>query len=126
MPWKWLVFGQNQERKNMKKIVIFSDASSSKQINGVKNTIEMTAKTLKQRGYDVVVIGPDEYKVTIPLQPSTGIYMPLFPFGIVKDILNDATHIHIATEGAIGLAARYFCYKHNKKYTTSFHNKFPE
>jgi len=108
------------------KIVIFSDASSKNQINGVKYTIEQTKKCLELRGYTVTIIGPDDYKVTVPLQPSTGIYMPIFPLGLVEDALEDADYIHIATEGSIGLAARYACKKQKKKYTTSFHTKFPD
>jgi len=110
----------------MTKIVIFSDASSEKQINGVKTTIEMTKKCLIEKGYEVSIIGPDQYSLTVPLQPSTGIYMPIFPIGLVEEALRDADHVHIATEGAIGLAARYTCKKQKRKYTTSFHTKFPD
>lgn len=110
----------------MSKIVIFSDASSEKQINGVRHTLEQTKKHLILQGYDVRIVGPDDYKITVPLQPSTGIYMPIFPIGIVEEALRDADHIHIATEGSIGLAARYACKKNKKEYTTSFHTKFPD
>ena len=117
---------KSKERKTMKKIVIFSDASSHKQINGVRVTIDMTKQCLVKKGYDVKIVNPDLYKLTIPLQPSTGIYMPLMPLGIVDSEVEDADHIHIATEGSIGLAARYACSKQKRKYTTSFHTKFPE
>jgi glycosyltransferase involved in cell wall biosynthesis len=35
-------------------------------------------------------------------------------------------HIHIATEGPIGLAARAFCRSRNEPFTTSYHTRFPE
>lgn len=109
----------------MKNLVIFTDAWDP-QINGVVTTLKKTKEHLEKRGWLVKVIHPDLYKVTIPLQPSTGIYMPLFPLGIVEPEVLGADFIHIATEGAIGVAARHACKKHNKFYTTSFHTKYPE
>jgi glycosyltransferase involved in cell wall biosynthesis len=109
----------------MKKIVIFSDAGPP-QINGVVTTIETTADILIKKGYAVEIIHPDLFKLKIPLQPSTGIYMPLVPYGLTEEAVLAANHIHIATEGAIGLAARFACLKHGKKFTTSFHTKYPE
>lgn len=109
----------------MKTITIFTDAWDP-QINGVVTTLKTTKEHLERRGYAVKVIHPELYKLTVPLQPSTGIYMPIFPAGVVKNALMNADHIHIATEGSIGLAARYFCQRYNKKYTSSFHTKYPE
>ena len=109
----------------MKNITIFTDAWDP-QINGVVTTLKTTIRHLESRGYDVIVIEPGMFKVTIPLQPSTGIFMPLLPMGIVDDYVRDADIIHIATEGSIGLAARYYCKKYSKRYTTSFHTKYPE
>lgn len=109
----------------MKKITIFTDAWDP-QINGVVTTLKTTVAHLESRGYAVKVIHPGLYKLTVPLQPSTGIYMPLMPLGIVDDEVQETDHIHIATEGSIGLAARYACSKKKRKYTTSFHTKYPE
>ena len=106
-------------------LTIFTDAWDP-QINGVVSTLKATKKELEKRGWEVRIVHPDLYKVTIPLQPSTGIFMPLFPMGIADEEVYNAQHIHIATEGSIGLAARYACKKYKKRYTTSFHTKYPE
>jgi len=106
-------------------ITIFTDAWDP-QINGVVTTLKTTVKHLERRGYDVKVVHPGLFKMTIPLQPSTGIYMPLLPMGIADDEVKNADHIHIATEGSIGLAARYYCKKYKRRYTTSFHTRYPE
>ena len=106
-------------------ITIFTDAWEP-QINGVVTTLKTTIKHLESRGYEVKVVHPGMFKVTVPLQPSTGIYMPLLPMGIADEYVKGADHIHIATEGSIGLAARYYCKKYKRKYTTSFHTKYPE
>lgn len=106
-------------------LTIFTDAWEP-QINGVVSTLKATKKELEKRGWEVRIVHPDMFKVTIPLQPSTGIFMPLFPMGVADEEVKNAEHIHISTEGSIGLAARYACKKYKKLYTTSFHTKYPE
>jgi glycosyltransferase involved in cell wall biosynthesis len=106
-------------------ITIFTDAWEP-QINGVVTTLRTTISILEKRGYTVRVVHPGMFKLTVPLQPSTGIYMPLLPMGIADDYVREAEHIHIATEGSIGLAARYYCKKYKRRYTTSFHTRYPE
>jgi glycosyltransferase involved in cell wall biosynthesis len=46
--------------------------------------------------------------------------------GVVDEEIQNADKIHIATEGAIGLAARHSCKKYKKKYITSFHTQYPD
>ena len=46
------------------KIVIATDAWLP-QVNGVVRTLEMTVKLLRERGHDVTVISPDQFR-TIP------------------------------------------------------------
>jgi glycosyltransferase involved in cell wall biosynthesis len=43
---------------------------------------------------------------------------------ILKEISPD--HIHIATEGPIGLRVRQYLDKHNYRYNTAYHTRFPE
>jgi glycosyltransferase involved in cell wall biosynthesis len=43
---------------------------------------------------------------------------------ILEEINPD--HIHIATEGPIGLRVRQYLDKHNYRYNTAYHTKFPE
>ena len=49
---------------------------------------------------------------------------PLKAYRKIKEI--DPTHIHIGTEGPIGLAARVYCKLNKIPYTTGYHTKFPE
>jgi glycosyltransferase involved in cell wall biosynthesis len=109
----------------MSNITIFTDAWEP-QINGVVTTLKTTIKHLESRGYEVKVVHPGMFKLTVPLQPSTGIYMPLLPMGLADEYIKNAEHIHIATEGSIGLAARHYCKKYKRRYTTSFHTRYPE
>jgi len=43
---------------------------------------------------------------------------------ILEEIRPD--HIHIATEGPLGLCARQYLDQHNYRYNTAYHTKFPE
>jgi glycosyltransferase involved in cell wall biosynthesis len=106
-------------------ITIFTDAWEP-QINGVVTTLKTTIKHLESREHEVKVVHPGLFKLTVPLQPSTGIYMPIMPMGLADEYVKNAEHIHIATEGSIGLAARYYCKKYKRRYTTSFHTRYPE
>jgi len=107
------------------KLTIFTDAWDP-QINGVVSTLKETKKELERRGWEVRIVHPGMFKLTVPLQPSTGIFMPIAPMGIADEEVRNAGKIHIATEGAIGLAAKYSAKKYGKPYTTSFHTKYPE
>ena len=107
------------------KITLFTDAWDP-QINGVVTTLKTTIKHLEKLGHTVEVVHPGMFKLTVPLQPSTGIFMPLLPMGLSEEYVKNAEHIHISTEGSIGLAARYYCKKYKRRYTTSFHTKYPD
>jgi glycosyltransferase involved in cell wall biosynthesis len=107
------------------KLTIFTDAWDP-QINGVVSTLKETKKQLESRGWEVRIVHPGMFKLTVPLQPSTGIFMPIAPMGLADEEVRNADKIHIATEGAIGLAAKYSAKKYGKPYTTSFHTKYPE
>ena len=43
---------------------------------------------------------------------------------MIEDLRPD--HVHIATEGPLGLAASYWCVKNAVMFTTSYHTRFPE
>jgi len=106
-------------------ITIFTDAWEP-QINGVVTTLGTTINHLQRLGHRVEIVHPAMFKVTVPLQPSTGIFMPLLPMGLCEEFVFKADKIHIATEGSIGLAARFYCKKYKRHYTTSFHTKYPD
>lgn len=108
------------------KIAFVTDAWHP-QINGVVTTIDNTCKTLKAQGSEILMITPDLFK-TIPCPTYPSIKLSLFCYAKVKRLLQQFApqHIHIATEGPLGLAARKFCLKHKLAFTTSFHTLFAE
>jgi glycosyltransferase involved in cell wall biosynthesis len=108
------------------KIAFITDAWYP-QINGVVTTIENTCKALNSNGAEVFLITPDQF-FTIPCPSYPSIKLAIFCYSKVKRLLRAFApdHIHIATEGPLGLAARKYCLKHNLAFTTSFHTLFAE
>ncbi len=108
------------------KIAIVTDAWRP-QINGVVTTIENTCRTLKDQGNDILMITPDQF-YTVPCPSYPSIKLSIFCYPKVKRLLDNFApdHIHIATEGPLGLAGRKYCLKRKLAFTTSFHTLFAE
>lgn len=110
-----------------KRICLITDAWTP-QVNGVVTTLTSLVTQLKDRDYKVNVIEPSMFKC-FPLPSYNEIKVPYEVFKarkIIKDAIDNADVVHIATEGVLGLIARLYCHKHNIKYITSYHTKFPE
>ena len=108
----------------MKKILVITD-NLPDQINGVVTTYKNLANIALENGYKLVFIDPTNF-LHINCPGYSEIKLAL-PFNIGKLIANtDASYYHIATEGPIGLAARQYFTKHNIRYNTSYHTRFPE
>ncbi len=107
-------------------ILIVSDAWMP-QVNGVVRTLSTIAGELRDMGHSVVVVGPDRFR-TLPCPTYPDIRLSLFPrrrlAAIIAEVAPD--HLHIATEGPLGMAARAIAIRHRRAFTTSFHTRFPE
>jgi glycosyltransferase involved in cell wall biosynthesis len=115
-----------QHKSNPMKIMIVTDAWRP-QTNGVVNTLGHTSKWLERFGHDVTVVSPQDFK-TFPCPSYPEIRLAWRPYlGLVNKIEEfkpDA--LHIATEGPLGFAARRYCVKHGRHFTTSYHTQFPQ
>ena len=105
----------------MHKILIATD--SFDQVNGVSTTYRNILKHSRKKTY---VIHPGLFKWrSVSIYPEVQICKePLRAYKKIKEI--NPTHIHIGTEGPIGLAARVYCKLNKIPYTTGYHTKFPE
>ncbi len=65
---------------------------------------------------------------TLPLPTYPDIRVAVRPLRRVGRILDgiDPDRVHIATEGPVGIAARAWCLRRGRAFTTSFHTRFPE
>ena len=108
------------------KITLVTDAWMP-QVNGVVTTLVELVRELGERGAEVQVIQPGQFR-TRPCPGYAGIDLAVAPArGLAQAIeafRPDA--IHIATEGPLGWAARRHCLRHGLAFTTAFHTKFPE
>jgi len=111
----------------MQKTILIITDNLPDQINGVVTTYKNIEAAALLDGYNVVYLTPgnfryfdcpgyNEVKIALTHQRKMG--------KKIKEIHPD--HIHIATEGPLGLCARKYLSKHHIRYNTAYHTKFPE
>lgn len=110
----------------MSRILIVTDAWRP-QINGVVRTLERLAEELVKLGETVEFLTPLEFR-TVPCPTYPEIRLSLTRQRTVARRIAeiDPDHIHIATEGPLGLISRRIALKTGRGYTTSYHTRFPE
>jgi len=107
-----------------KRILIITD-NTREQINGVVTTFSNIELLARRDGYDINYISPDLFdSIPAPGYPEVKLSWPKRIGRRIESWHPD--HIHIATEGPVGLAARLWCDRHGWRYNTSYHTKFPE
>jgi glycosyltransferase involved in cell wall biosynthesis len=97
------------------------------QVNGVVRTLGHTVRELSAAGHDVTVISPADFR-TVPCPTYPEIRLALFAGREVRRRLEalDPDAVHVATEGPLGLAARNWCVRRERAFTTAYHTQFPE
>ena len=86
------------------KLCIVTDAWLP-QINGVVTTLTNIVKQARNEGWEVLVIHPGMFpNISVPMYPEVKLS---WAAGIKKQIEKfSPDHLHIATEGPLGIAAR--------------------
>ena len=110
----------------MTSILIVTDAWLP-QVNGVVRSLEWTAGELEKMGVRVEFLSPQEF-VTIPCPTYPDIRLSLTHRRAVQRRMAayDCEHLHIATEGPLGLLAASAARRMGMPYTTGYHTRFPE
>lgn len=110
----------------MTSILIVTDAWQP-QINGVVRSLECTARELRRMGVRVEILSPQEFP-TIPCPTYPDIRLSLTYRGAVQRrmLAYGCEHLHIATEGPLGLLAGAAARRLGLPFTTSYHTRFPE
>jgi glycosyltransferase involved in cell wall biosynthesis len=108
------------------RILIATDAWKP-QVNGVVNTYVNLEREAEKAGFRLSFLTPEGFS-TLPLPTYSEIRLALVrPSDVGRRVeLDKPDFIHIATEGPIGLAARSFCLAEGRRFTTSYHTRFPE
>ena len=108
------------------RILIVTDAWAP-QINGVVRTLEALVADLGALGHDVRLVTP-QGRFSLPLPTYPEIRLALFQHhDLTREITSFAPDaVHIATEGALGMAARRICLQRDIGFSTAFHTRFAE
>lgn len=97
------------------------------QVNGVVHTLERLEQSLKELGVETQFLTPAIFR-TLPMPTYPDIRLALTtPRSIARMIdRSNVDHIHIVTEGPLGIMARRHCLATGRPFTTSYHTRFPE
>jgi glycosyltransferase involved in cell wall biosynthesis len=107
-----------------KTILIVTD-NLEDQINGVVTTYKNIEACALLDGYRFVYLNPGWFNyIDCPGYNEVKIAYPRKIGEKIEEI--SADHIHIATEGPLGLCARQYLDKHGYRYNTAYHTNFPE
>jgi glycosyltransferase involved in cell wall biosynthesis len=106
------------------KILVVTD-NLRDQVNGVVTTYKNIEDCAISAGHSIVYLDPRQFRyINCPLYPEVKLSIPTFFIRKIEKM--GADHIHIATEGPLGLWAKFYCDANKKPYTTAYHTKFPE
>jgi len=110
----------------MSRVLIVTDAWHP-QTNGVVRCLDAIGKEMRGRGHLVEYLTPERFW-TVPMPTYPEIRLSLAPIGAVAEYIGRLApdHIHIATEGPLGLQARLYCTDNGLRFTSSYHTRFPE
>jgi glycosyltransferase involved in cell wall biosynthesis len=108
------------------RLVLVTDAWLP-QTNGVVRTLSITTSLLQRLGHRVDIVEPAGFP-TWPCPTYPEIRLAWRPYRRVARQLAelDPDCVHVATEGPLGMAARRWCLRHGRAFTTSYHTRFPE
>jgi glycosyltransferase involved in cell wall biosynthesis len=107
----------------MSKTILVVTDNVPNQVNGVVTTFKNLEDQAGLAGDRIVYIDPGQFpRFNCPGYPEVKI---CWPHGISKKIKAiQPDYIHIATEGPVGLFARWWCERNNIPYNTSYHTDF--
>jgi len=109
----------------MSKTILIVTDNLPEQINGVVTTYKNLEAQAVADGYNIVYLDPSRFPhINAPRYPEVKLSWVRQIGKKIKQIQPD--HIHIATEGPVGLACRVWCDRKNLTYNTAYHTKFPE
>lgn len=95
--------------------------------HGVERMLHSLVAELRAQGETVEVVGPDRFQTSPSflgptVRLATNVAATIGP--MIEEFAPVA--LHIATEGTIGFAARQWCLKHRRSFTSSYLTKVPE
>jgi len=107
------------------RILVATDAWRP-QVNGVVRSLDSMAEAAERLGARVDFLTPRDFnRVPMPTYPEIELAFAT-PRAVERRLAAGYDHVHVATEGPVGLAARRACLREGRCFTTSYHTRFPE
>ncbi len=108
------------------RILLISDAWHP-QVNGIVTTLTNTCAALRKLGHTVKLIDTSPF-TTWPCPGYPDVRLAFLCGPNLRPIIDafEPDALHIATEGAVGYAARRYCRYKDYDYTTSFHSRYSD
>jgi glycosyltransferase involved in cell wall biosynthesis len=107
------------------RILIATDAWHP-QVNGVVRSLENMARAARELGAHIDFLTPrDFFCVPMPTYPEIELALAS-QRAVARRLEQGYDHVHIATEGPVGIATRACCMRQGRRFTTSYHTRFPE
>lgn len=108
------------------RIAIVTDAWEP-QVNGVVRTLQSVRNVLTGQGHIVKVVSPDLfYSLPCPTYPEIRLAITrTASVGAMLEAFRPSA-IHLATEGPLCVAARRWCLRNQRPFTTAYHTQFPD
>jgi glycosyltransferase involved in cell wall biosynthesis len=108
------------------KLLIASDAWHP-QVNGVVRSLEQMVRRAPEHGFAAALLSVADFRsLPLPGYPEIRLAYASRERVAARWAAERPSHVHIATEGPVGLAARRHCVAHGLPFTTSYHTRFPE
>ena len=108
------------------KLLIASDAWHP-QVNGVVRSLEQMVRRAPEHGFATTLLSVADFRsLPLPGYPEIRLAYAGRERVAARWRTERPSHVHIATEGPVGLAARRHCLAHGLPFTTSYHTRFPE
>ncbi|MCW8886045.1 MAG: glycosyltransferase family 1 protein [Motiliproteus sp.] len=113
------------DESGIKKLVIVTDAWFP-QTNGVVTTLSTVSGLIADQDIETTVIHPGLFwNLPVPGYPEIRMAINTWKLAKLLD-QQQPDFVHIATEAALGMAARKYMIKRGLPFTTSLHTRFPE
>lgn len=112
--------------KPIRRVLFVTDAWHP-QINGVVRTLGRMEKHLPNFDIEPHFLTPEGFRtVGLPTYPGIRLAIPSPRSIRARVAAAQPDHIHIVTEGPLGVLARRECLRQGRRFTTMYHTKFPE
>src|SRR6201987_6222793 len=111
---------------NPMRVLVATDAWRP-QVNGVVRTLNALARAAARLGVTIEFLSPEGFpSFPVPTYPGLRLALPSRRRIAERIAAARPDAIHIPTQGPVGFAARSYCRRHGRPFTTSYTTRFPE